>query len=197
MSNFEFTRLSIPDLVLIKPRIFKDDRGFFLETYKYADFANAGISEVFVQDNHSKSSEHVLRGMHYQKDPFAQGKLVKCLKGSVYDVGVDIRKGSPFYGKWVGVELNEENNLMIYVPVGFAHGFLVLSESAEVAYKCTKEYSPEHDRGIIWNDPDIAVEWPVSEPALSGKDSGHPRLKEADNNFIYYGSGEAMPRSRI
>jgi len=110
-------------------------------------------------------------------------------EGSVYDVGVDIRKGSPFYGKWVGVELNEENNLMIYVPAGFAHGFLLLSESAEVAYKCTKEYSPEHDRGIIWNDPDIAVEWPVSEPVLSGKDSMHPRLKEADNNFIYDGSG--------
>ena len=124
MSNFVFTRLAIRDLVLIKPRIFKDDRGFFLETYKFADFANAGISEVFVQDNHSKSSGHVLSGLHYQKDPFAQGKLVKCLKGSGYDVVVDIRKGSPFYGKGVGVELNKENKLMIYGLPVLLTGFL-------------------------------------------------------------------------
>lgn len=195
MSNFEFTRLAIPDIVLVKPRVFKDDRGFFLETYKFADFAAAGICETFVQDNHSKSVGPVLRGLHYQKDPFAQGKLVRCLKGSIYDIGIDIRKGSPFYGKWVGVELSEENSLMIYVPPGFAHGFLVLSESAEISYKCTKEYSPEHDRGIIWNDPDIAAEWPMGEPLLSGKDARLPRLKDADNNFIYESGGGAIPRS--
>ena len=193
MSNFKFTRLAIPDLIVIKPRIFRDERGFFVETYKYADFAEAGIRETFVQDNHSKSSGRVLRGLHYQKEPFAQGKLVRCLKGSIYDVGVDIRKGSPFYGKWGGIELSEENGLMLYLPAGFAHGFIVLAESAEVAYKCTKEYSPGHDCGIIWNDPDIAVAWPLADPVLSGKDSLHPRLKEADNNFIYEHGTGAMP----
>ncbi|MGO9377452.1 MAG: dTDP-4-dehydrorhamnose 3,5-epimerase [Dissulfurispiraceae bacterium] len=197
MGNFEFTRLAIPDIILVKPRLFTDDRGSFLETYKYAEFAKAGICEAFVQDNQSKSSARVLRGLHYQKNPFAQGKLVRCLKGAIYDVGVDIRKGSPFYGKWVGVELSEENNLIIYVPQGFAHGFIVLTESAEIAYKCTKEYSPEHDRGIIWKDPDIAIEWPMREPVLSGKDVHHPGLKEADNNFIYDGNGGRVPCSPV
>ena len=183
MSNFEFIRLEIPDVVLIKTRIFKDDRGFFLETYKYSDFADAGIDEVFMQDNHSKSFRNVLRGLHYQKDPFAQGKLVRCSAGAVFDVAVDIRKGSPFYSRWVAVELNEENNFILYLPPGFAHGFFVLTETAEVTYRCTKEYSPEHDRGIAWNDPEIAINWPVDRPILSGKDSQHPPLREADNNF--------------
>ncbi|HMK56902.1 MAG TPA: dTDP-4-dehydrorhamnose 3,5-epimerase [Dissulfurispiraceae bacterium] len=185
MSNFEFERLSIPDLVLVKPRVFGDDRGFFLETYKGSDFAGAGISEYFVQDNYSLSVKNVLRGLHYQKDPCAQGKLVRCIRGSVYDVGVDIRKGSPYYGRWVGVELSGENNLMIYVPPGFAHGFLVLSETAEVSYKCTREYSPDHDRGIFWNDPDLSIKWPGGSPILSSKDLRHPKLKDADNNFAY------------
>lgn len=197
MSNFEFTSLAIPDVVMVKPRVFKDDRGFFLETYKHADFAKAGICEVFVQDNYSQSSRNVLRGLHYQKNPFAQGKLVSCLKGAIYDVGVDIRKGSPFYREWVGLELSETNSLMIYVPPGFAHGFLVLTESAEVAYKCTKEYSPEHDRGIIWNDRDISIEWPNIEPVLSRKDAMHPRLRDADNNFEYEGRGDVpLPHLR-
>jgi dTDP-4-dehydrorhamnose 3,5-epimerase len=186
MSNFEFSRLALPDIILIKPRIFSDERGFFLETYKQRDFAEAGIDEVFVQDNHSKSSRNVLRGLHYQKDPFAQGKLVRCMSGSIFDVAVDIRRGSPFYSKWIGIELNEENNYILYVPPGFAHGLLVLTETAEVAYKCTKEYSPEHDRGIIWNDPDIAVDWPVNSPLLSGKDLRHSCLRDADNNFVMY-----------
>jgi dTDP-4-dehydrorhamnose 3,5-epimerase len=126
----------------------------------------------------------VLRGLHYQKDPFAQGKLIRCMNGSIFDVAVDIRSGSPFYSKWVRVELNDENNFILYVPPGFAHGFLVLTDTAEVAYKCTKEYSPEHDRGIIWNDPDIAIDWPVSSPLLSDKDSRHPLLKNVDNDFV-------------
>jgi dTDP-4-dehydrorhamnose 3,5-epimerase len=188
MSNFEFNRLAIPDVVLIKPRIFSDGRGFFLETYKYSDFEKAGIGEIFVQDNHSKSSRHVLRGLHYQKDPFAQGKLVRCMGGAIFDVAVDFRKDSPFYLKWVGVELDDVNNSLLYVPPGFVHGFLVLTETAEVSYKCTKEYSPEHDRGIIWNDPDIAIDWPVSSPLLSDKDSRHPLLRDADNNFMLHRS---------
>lgn len=187
MGNFEFTPLAIPEVILVKSRVFRDDRGFFLETYKYGDFAKAGIDEVFVQDNHSRSSRNVLRGLHYQKDPFAQGKLVRCFKGAIFDVAVDIREGSPFFGKWVGVELNDENNSMLYVPPGFAHGFLVVSETADVMYKCSKEYSPEHDRGIVWNDPDIAINWPVKAPVLSPKDAVHPLLREADTAFVWTG----------
>ncbi len=185
MSNFEFSTLAIPGVVLIKPRIFGDGRGFFLETYKLSDFEESGISEVFVQDNYSRSARNVLRGLHYQKEPYAQGKLVRCTRGSIFDVAADIRLGSPFYSKWVGIELSEENNFSLYVPPGFAHGFLVLSETADVSYKCTEEYSPENDRGIIWNDPDIAIDWPVSGPLLSDKDLRHPQLKNADNNFAF------------
>jgi len=182
---FEFVRLELPGLVLVKPRIFDDGRGFFLELYKRSDFVQAGISEHLVQDNYSKSAKGVLRGLHYQKDPKAQGKLVTCIKGRIFDVAVDIRKGSPSYGKWAGAELTEENKHLLYVPPGFAHGFQVLSEAAEVLYKCTDEYSPAHDRGIIWNDPDIGVAWPLGNPQLSGKDKVHPGLKDADINFIF------------
>ncbi|MDI6703421.1 MAG: dTDP-4-dehydrorhamnose 3,5-epimerase [bacterium] len=182
---FDFKKLSIPEIILIKPKIFVDERGFFMETYKYSDLAKVGIKENFVQDNHSKSVRSVLRGLHYQKNPRAQGKLVRCLKGKVFDVAVDIRKGSPTYGQWIGVELSEENNHMLYLPPGFAHGFLVLSDVAEIIYKCTEEYSPEDDRGIIWNDPDIKINWPVKDPILSEKDKGYPMLKNADNNFYY------------
>lgn len=181
---FKFTRLSIPDVVLIEPRIFRDERGFFFETFKYSEFANAGIRESFVQDNHSQSSKGVLRGLHYQLNPKAQGKLLRCSKGRIFDVAVDIRKGSPSYGKWVGLELSEEDNNMIYIPPGFAHGFLTLSEKADVLYKCTEEYSPEHERGIAWNDPDINIDWPVQYPILSTKDLKYPALKGADNDFI-------------
>jgi len=156
-----------------------------METYKYSDFAKMGIKEHFVQDNYSKSVKGVLRGLHFQKNPNAQGKLVQCLKGKIFDAAVDIRKGSPTFGNWVSVELSEENNLMLYVPPAFAHGFVVLSEAADVIYKCTKEYSPEDDRGIIWNDPDINIRWPINDPLLSGKDRGHPALRDADNNFEY------------
>lgn len=182
---FTFKRLSIPDVILIEPRIFADARGFFMETYKYSDFLNTGIREQFVQDNYSRSTHRVLRGLHYQKDPHAQGKLVQCLQGNIFDVAVDIRKGSPTFGRWDGVELSEEDHRMLYVPPGFAHGFVVLSESADVVYKCTKEYSQADDRGIIWNDPDINIQWPVSNPVISEKDMKHPSLRDADNNFEY------------
>jgi dTDP-4-dehydrorhamnose 3,5-epimerase len=182
---FEFTPGGIPGLVLVRPRVFDDGRGFFLELYKHSDFAGAGIGEHLVQDNYSKSTRGVLRGLHYQKLPRAQGKLVLCLKGRIFDVAVDIREGSPHYGQWTGVELTEENRSMLYVPPGFAHGFQVLSGTAEVLYKCTDEYSPSDDRGIAWNDPDIRIAWPLRDPVLSGKDKQHPLLREADNNFLW------------
>lgn len=180
---FEFSTLDLPGPILVKPRFFGDDRGFFLELYKHADFLHAGITEHFVQDNYSRSAKGVLRGLHYQKAPKAQGKLVICMKGRILDVAVDIRKGSAHFGKYLQVELTEANRAMLYVPPGFAHGFLVLSDAAEVLYKCTDEYSPADERGIIWNDPDINVPWPIKEPILSGKDKTNPRLREADNNF--------------
>jgi dTDP-4-dehydrorhamnose 3,5-epimerase len=182
---FKFTRLDIPDLVLVEPRSFDDERGSFRETYKHSDFVQAGIPAHFVQDNYSRSIRNVLRGLHYQLDPKAQGKLVTCLRGGILDVAVDIRKGSPSFGRWIGRELTGENNLMLFVPAGFAHGFLTLSESAEVLYKCTEEYSPAHDRGIIWNDPQLNIPWGVDAPLLSDKDRGHPYLRDAENNFRY------------
>ena len=182
---FKFIRQSIPEVVIIEPRVFRDKRGFFIETYKYSEFEDAGIRDHFIQDNHSQSAVGVLRGLQYQINPGAQGKLLRCLKGRIFDVAVDIRKGSPDYGKWIGVELSDENNKMIYIPPGFAHGFLTLSDMAEVFYKCTNEYSPAHERGIAWNDPEINIDWPVKSPILSEKDQSYPVLKDADNNFVY------------
>jgi len=182
---FKFSRLEIPDVILIETLSFEDNRGMFSETYKYSNFAKVGIKEYFLQDNYSKSTKKVLRGLHYQKYPKAQGKLVRCLKGRIFDVVVDIKKGSPTYKRWLGLELSGNNNLMLYIPPSFAHGFVVLSNSAEVIYKCTEEYNPEYDRGIIWNDPDIRINWPVKNPILSEKDRRHPMLKDADNNFEY------------
>ena len=182
---FEFKQLAVPGVVLVIPKVLGDERGFFLEFYKHSEFSQAGIPEHFVQDNHSKSVKGVLRGLHYQKAPHAQGKLVRCVDGKIFDVAVDIRKGSPNYGKWAGAELSSENNHMLYVPPGFAHGFLVLSESAEVLYKCTEEYAPAGDRGIIWNDPDIGIPWPLTDIILSEKDKLLPPLKQADNNFTF------------
>ncbi len=188
---FEFIKTDIPDVVLVKPKVFGDSRGFFMETYKKSDFEKAGIDTDFVQDNHSKSIKGVLRGLHYQKEPFAQGKLVRCIKGKIFDVAVDIRKGSPTFGKWVGYELSEENKLMLWIPKGFAHGFLTLSEEAEVIYKVSGgEYSPQHDAGIIWNDPGIGIKWPldsIKKILLSDKDKKLPELKNADINFVYGG----------
>jgi len=158
-----------------------------METYKHSDFASFGIKDHLVQENHSRSVRGVLRGLHYQKNPKAQGKLVRCLNGRIYDVAVDIRKGSPNFGKWVGVELSDETNLMLYLPPAFAHGFVVLSGVAEVIYNCTEEYSPEEERGIIWNDPQLKISWPVDKPILSEKDSRLPLLEDADLNFEYEG----------
>lgn len=180
---FEFVPLGIPGLVLVKPQVLGDHRGFFMELYKHSDFAGAGIPERLVQDNFSKSAKGVLRGLHYQKAPRAQGKLVGCVRGAIFDVAVDIRKGSPHFGKWIGVELTEDNRHLLYVPPGFAHGFQVLSETAEVLYKCTEEYSPEDERGIIWNDPGINIAWPIREPVLSGKDRLFPALAQAEIHF--------------
>jgi dTDP-4-dehydrorhamnose 3,5-epimerase len=186
--SFHFKRLEIPEVVLVEPAIFEDTRGIFMETYKYSEFVRANIKARFVQDNFSRSSGGVLRGLHYQKEPEAQGKLVQCINGKIFDVAVDIRKGSPTFSRWVSAELSGETGLMLYVPPGFAHGFLVLSDSAEVMYKCTREYSHGNDRGVIWNDPDIGIKWPVSNPSLSEKDGRHPLLKDADNNFEYAGT---------
>ncbi len=182
---FTYKKLDIPEIILIEPKVFSDPRGFFIETYKHSDFVHMGIQEHFVQDNFSRSQEDVLRGLHFQKNPNAQGKLIQCLKGKIFDVTVDIRKGSPSFGRWVSIELSEENKRMLYIPPTFAHGFVILSETADVIYKCTKEYSPEDDRGVIWNDPDINIHWPVKDPIHSEKDANHPLLKDADINFEY------------
>jgi len=185
--RFKFIELEIPGLVLIEPLIFDDERGFFLEFYKYSEFNQHGIKEFFVQDNHSKSSYGVLRGLHYQNPPKDQGKLVRVIKGEIYDVAVDIRRGSPTYGKWIGVNLSERNKQMLYIPPGFAHGFCVLSVEAEVIYKCTNEYDPSLEAGIIWNDPEISIQWPIEELMISEKDRRWPNLNNANNYFVYGG----------
>ncbi|WP_028845369.1 dTDP-4-dehydrorhamnose 3,5-epimerase [Thermodesulfovibrio thiophilus] len=181
---FTFKHLDIPDLILIQPKVFEDDRGFFMETYKSSDFYMNRIKYSFLQDNHSRSKKGVLRGLHYQLNPKAQGKLVRCIKGRIWDVAVDIRKGSPWYLKWVSIELSQENRDMLWIPPGFLHGFVALID-AEIIYKCTEEYSAEFDRGVIWNDPAIGIKWPVKNPVLSEKDARLPVLEEAENNFIY------------
>ncbi len=185
MAKFKFTPLEIPDIILIEPTVFGDERGFFMEAYNKREFAELGIEKEFVQDNHSRSLRGVLRGLHYQLREKAQAKLVRVIKGEIFDVAVDIRKGSPYFGKWVGVRLSEKNRLMLYIPEGFAHGFVVLSDVAEVLYKASDFYSPEHERGIIWNDPQLSIPWPVVNPILSEKDSRWPTLKEAEIDFTY------------
>jgi len=183
--NFTFEPQSIPDVILVKPRIFKDDRGFFSESYKASAYKQNGITADFVQDNRSRSSCNTLRGLHYQLEPKPQGKLVSVVRGEILDVAVDIRKGSPYFGQWVSAILNDENQHQLYVPVGFAHGFCVLSDIADVSYKTTAEYSAEHDRGILWNDPALAIDWQISSPLLSEKDKKQPLLKDANTNFSY------------
>ncbi len=176
---FEFEPTKIKDVILVKPKVFGDSRGFFMETYKKSEFYKNGITVEFIQDNHSKSTKGVLRGLHYQKSPKAQAKLVRCPKGKVFDVAVDIRKDSPTYKKWVGAVLSEDNRHMLYIPQGFAHGFVVLSDEAELIYKASEEYSPENDRGIKWDDPDIGVDWGIDfTPLVSEKDANQPLLKD-------------------
>jgi dTDP-4-dehydrorhamnose 3,5-epimerase len=174
--SFIFKILKIPEVILIQPKFFLDKRGFFMETYKQSLFVEFGIKEKFVQENHSRSKKSVLRGLHYQKNPKAQAKLVRCISGKIFDVAVDIRKKSPTYGNWVGVILSEQNKKEIFIPKGFAHGFCVLSEQAEIVYKASNEYSLKHERGIIWNDPKINIKWPTKKPIVSKKDSKFPLL---------------------
>ena len=175
---FEFKKLEIPDVILIKPKVFEDERGFFMETYKKEDFEKAGITGEFVQDNHSKSKRGVLRGLHFQREPYAQAKIVRCVRGEIYDVAVDLRKDSPTFGKYAGVILSENNKYQLYIPGGCAHGFLVLSDAAEVIYKVDNVYAPDYEGGLIWNDADINVEWPIKKPTVSQKDRNLLTLKE-------------------
>lgn len=170
-------------VLLITPQVFGDDRGFFMETYNSAKTAELGVPEVFVQDNHSRSTKGVLRGLHYQY-PQWQGKLVRAIAGEIFDVAVDIRKDSATYGRWFGAFLNDENKQQLYVPPGFAHGFCVTSDIADVAYKCTSDYQPKQDVGIRWNDPDIAIDWPIKKPLLSDKDANAPLLKDTEPRFV-------------
>jgi len=183
--TFSFKKLEIPDIILIEALAFSDNRGFFMEGFKESVFGDNGIKTRFVQDNISHSVKGVLRGLHYQKKPKAQTKLVMVMSGEIFDVAVDIRKNSPTYGKWIGQILSDKNHLMLYVPEGFAHGFCVTSDTADVLYKVSSEYSPEHERGIIWNDPQIDIKWPIDNPLIIKKDQELPALKDADINFVY------------
>lgn len=180
---FKFTKTDIEGVFIIEPKVFGDNRGYFMETYNENEFKETGLNYVFVQDNQSKSKAGVLRGLHFQKT-HPQAKLVRVLEGEVFDVAVDLRKGSKTYGKWVGVILSEENKKQFMIPRGFAHGFVVLSETATFAYKCDEFYHPEDEGGIMWNDPEVGIDWPYKgEILLSEKDKKHPTLKESGIEF--------------
>jgi len=181
----EIIETPIKDLVIIKPRVFADARGFFFESYNETNYKAAGIDIHFCQDNQSKSSYGVIRGLHYQLLPQSQSKLVSVVQGSVWDVAVDLRKNSPTFGQWYGVELTEENQLQFLIPQGFAHGFSVLSETAVFTYKCDNFYSPKLERGIMYNDPALAIDWkiPADKAIISDKDTKHPLLKDVELNF--------------
>ena len=182
---FSFKRLEISDVILVEAKSFPDERGFFLESFKESAFHANGINDRFIQDNLTHSIKGVLRGLHYQKAPKAQAKLVTALRGEIFDVAVDVRKNSPTYGKWVSEILSEQNHKLLYIPEGFAHGYCVLSDEADIFYKVNQEYSPEHDSGFIWNDPEINIKWPIDKPIISEKDQKLPLFKNADNNFEY------------
>ena len=179
----------LPGVVIITPHVFKDSRGFFFESYNAEQFKAHGIDTVFVQDNHSQSTRGTFRGLHFQMPPMAQDKLVRCTRGAIWDVAVDIRVGSPTFGHWVGVELSADNFRQILVPTGFAHGFCVLSDEAEVLYKTSAVYSATHERGIAWDDPDIGIAWPIAEPLLSDHDRRAKSLAAylAGTPFVYAG----------
>jgi dTDP-4-dehydrorhamnose 3,5-epimerase len=179
------TATEIPGVVVIEPDVFRDPRGFFMETFHAGKFRSQGLPEIFVQDNQSRSSRGVLRGLHYQLQ-HPQGKLVRVLNGEVFDVAVDIRRGSPFFGRWAGLLLSDKNMKQIYIPPGFAHGFCVLSEQADVVYKCTDLYAPGDEYGIAWNDPAIGIEWPQVDYLLSDKDRRNPRLSEIGDRLPRY-----------
>ena len=192
---FEFEKLDIPGLVLIRPQAFADERGVFMETYRLSDFAAAGIADRFVQSNVSYSKRGVLRGLHYQKQPKAQAKLVHVVAGEIYDVVVDLREDSPSFGRWYATVLSAENRRVLYVPPWCAHGFCVLSEEARVAYSVTEEYSPELERGILWSDPALAISWPVEAPIVSPKDQALPLFAAADLDAAWPDPADAsLPR---
>ncbi len=177
------TRMPLPEVLLIEPPVFADHRGFFLETYQLWKYADAALPGAFVQDNHSNSRQSVLRGLHYQlSNP--QGKLVYAVTGEIFDVAVDIRRGSPTFGKWTGACLSAANHHQLYIPEGFAHGFVVLSDYADVMYKCTRYYAPGDEYGILWKDADIGIDWPVTRPLLSEKDEKFPRLSETPRDHL-------------
>jgi dTDP-4-dehydrorhamnose 3,5-epimerase len=180
---FRFESVEIPGPVLIHVDSFDDGRGFFIESYKQSEFERNGIPDTFVQDNWSRSVGGSLRGLHYQRAPKAQAKLISVVRGEIFDVVVDIRRGSPSFGRWLGVKLSEMSRKMLYVPVGFAHGFCVLSELADVVYKVSAEYDPEFESGIVWNDPGLAITWPVQKPVLSARDSRLPCFRDAETFF--------------
>ncbi len=180
---FTFKKLEIPDVLLIQTTMFSDKRGFFLESFKESEFISNGINKKLVQDNISHSTRGVLRGLHFQKNPKAQAKLVTVIKGKIFDVAVDIRRSSPTYGKWVSQILSEEEHNLLYVPEGFAHGFCVLSEEADVYYKVSNEYSSEHEGGILWNDPNLNISWPLTDVVVSDKDKQLPSLENLENTF--------------
>ncbi len=182
---FTFRPLDLAGLILIEPRTFADSRGFFRETFKASEFAAAGLPTAFAQDNFSHSTRGVLRGLHFQKPPRAQGKLVCVPRGEIYDVAVDVRRGSPTWGRWAGATLSAANGCLLYVPPGFAHGFCVVSQEADVLYKVTAEWAPGLESGIVWNDPDLGIAWPAAEPVLSARDAALPRLRDADPGFAY------------
>lgn len=182
---FEFEKQKIEGVILVKPKVFGDYRGFFMETYKKSDFFANGITEEFVQDNHSKSTKGVLRGLHYQAKPYGQAKLVRCSKGRIYDVAVDIRRESNTYGQYVKVELSEENKHMLFIPNGFAHGFVALTDEVELLYKTGGEYVPSADRGILWSDEDINIDWEIDfEPILSEKDKVQQKFKDINKEEL-------------
>jgi len=181
--RFTFERLEIPDVVLVRPTRHADERGFLQESYRESAFTEAGIRARFVQDNLARSARGVLRGLHYQIPPAAQGKLVSVVHGSIFDVAVDLRVGSPSFARWVGTTLEADTGNQLWIPPGFAHGYLVLTEVADVAYKVTEEYRPELDRGVLWSDPEIGIEWPVESPTVSPKDREQPTLDRCDNPF--------------
>jgi len=183
--SFTFKKLNLSDVMLVEAKSFPDDRGYFKEIFKESSFIENEINTRFVQDNFSHSIKGVLRGLHFQKNPKAQAKLVTVLRGEIFDVAVDVRKDSPTYGKWVSEILSEQNHKLLFIPEGFAHGYCVLSDEADIFYKVNQEYSPEHDRGFIWNDPEVAIKWPMDNPLISDKDLKLPFLKNADNNFQY------------
>jgi len=175
--KFVFKKTRIPGLIVVKPEVGSDSRGTFSENYKVSEFRKAGIKDVFVQENRSISRKGVLRGLHYQRAPHAQAKLVRCGRGRIFEVAVDLRPGSKTFGKSFSIELSDANGLMLYLPEGFAHGFYILTDGAEVMYKCSKEYAPSHDAGLRWDDPDLKIKWPVRRPKLSAKDAALPFLK--------------------